>query len=262
MYFEVDGSRTFCSNGSGKLAPEQPSLVFIHGAGLDHSTFVLPARYFARRHFNVYALDLPGHGRSQGQALDSIAEMAQWVRRVTLTLEIQQPALVGYSMGSLVALQFAATWPDALRALILAGTAVPMPVSDGLLDAARDNSHLAIDMANTWSHSRYAQLGGNENPGVSMMMSGQRLLEEAAPDVFFRDLKACNEFGDSLGLARQVTVPTLLLMGAADQMTAPVNALQVADNIADCRVERLERCGHAMFAERPNEVLDALITAV
>ena len=62
MYFEVDGFRTFCSNGTGKLDQNQPSVVFIHGAGLDHSTFVLPARYFARQHFNVYAVDLPGHG--------------------------------------------------------------------------------------------------------------------------------------------------------------------------------------------------------
>jgi pimeloyl-ACP methyl ester carboxylesterase len=97
---------------------------------------------------------------------------------------------------------------------------------------------------------------------MSMMMSGQRLLEHAGQDVFFTDLNACNEFTDSLELARKIQTETLLIVGEQDQMTAPMNALQVAGNIANCRVQKLSRCGHAMFSEQPNQVLDALISIV
>jgi pimeloyl-ACP methyl ester carboxylesterase len=262
VYFDVNGNKTFCSNGSGSLDPRQASVIFIHGAGLDHSSFVLACRYFARQHYNVYAPDLPGHGRSAGQPLSSITAMADWIKALMDVLHIDQPALVGYSMGSLVALQFAAEYPQLLRSLALVGTSIPMPVADPLLDAAREKQHDAIDMANTWSHSRGAQLGGNENPGMSMMMSGQRLLEHAGQDVFFTDLNACNEFTDSLELARKIQTETLLIVGEQDQMTAPMNALQVAGNIANCRVQKLSRCGHAMFSEQPNQVLDALISIV
>ena len=111
MYFKVNGIKTFCSNGSGVLRADQPTVIFIHGAGLDHTIFALPARYFARHNYNVYALDLPGHGRSAGSPLMSITEMATWTKDAMDQLEILHPAIVGYSMGSLVALQFAVSFP-------------------------------------------------------------------------------------------------------------------------------------------------------
>ena len=79
MYLEVRNSKTFYSTGTGHINAEQPSVVFLHGAGMDHSVWVLPARYFARHGYNVYALDLPAHGRSAGSPLSSIDSMADWV---------------------------------------------------------------------------------------------------------------------------------------------------------------------------------------
>ncbi|MED5530654.1 MAG: alpha/beta hydrolase [Pseudomonadota bacterium] len=262
MYFEVNGIKTFCSNGSGVLRTGQPSVIFIHGAGLDHTTFALPARYFARHHYNVYALDLPGHGRSAGSPLVSITEMATWTKDAMDQLEILHPAIVGYSMGSLVALQFAVSFPAQLRSLVLVGTSIPMPVSDPLLNAARDNHHDAIDMTNTWSHSRVAQLGGNENPGMNMLMNGQRLLESAQENLLFIDLKACNDFTGSSEVGKKIEVETLILVGQQDQMTAPVKAFEMANAIPNSRIQTLTPCGHAMLSEQPNAVLDALTTIV
>ena len=262
MYFNVRGNKTFYSNGSGTIESNQQSVVFVHGAGLDHSTFVLASRHFARQKFNVYAIDLPGHGRSEGDALDSIKAMADWLHEALDVLAVKQTAMVGYSMGSLVCLQFAADYPDYLRSMALVGTSIPMPVSEPLLDAANENSHDAFDMANTWSHSKVAQLGGNENPGMSMMMTGQRLLEAIGDDVFFTDLKACNEFTNSLALAEKIKTKTLIFIGDRDQMTAPKKALKVAQAIPNCEIVHLSPSGHAMFSERPNEVLDGLITIV
>ena len=79
MYITVDGNRVFYSNGNGETNPGQPSVVFLHGAGMDHSVWVLPARYFARHKFNVVSLDYPGHGRSAGTPLTSIEDLAAWV---------------------------------------------------------------------------------------------------------------------------------------------------------------------------------------
>jgi len=261
LYFEVRDKKTFCSNGTGSIDPDRPSVVFVHGAGLDHSTFVLASRYFARQEYNVYAIDLPAHGRSEGAALDSVKDMADWLQDALAALGIKQTAIVGYSMGSLVCLQFAADYPGSVRSMSLVGTSIPMPVSDSLLNAAEENSHDAFDMANTWSHSKGAQLGGNQNPGISMMMTGQRLLETTSDDVFYADLKACNEFAFSLELAQKITADTLVFIGDRDQMTAPVKATQVAEAIPNCRIIRLQS-GHAMFSEQPNAVLDGLITIV
>lgn len=262
MYFEVNGIKTYCSNGTGNLDSNQKSVVFVHGAGFDHTTFVLASRHFARKKFNVYAIDLPAHGNSEGDPLDSIKAMSDWLYSALDELGVEKYALVGHSMGSLVSLQFASDHPDQLRSMVLVGTSIPMPVSDPLLNAAKENSHAAFDMANTWSHSKAAQLGGNENPGISMMMTGQRLYERSRKNVLYADLNACNNFTNSIELAKSIKTNTLVIVGEQDLMTAPIKALEVAESISNCRILRLSPCGHAMFAEQPNAVLDGLISIV
>ena len=262
MYVEVNGEQAFFATGSGSFDAQQPAVVFIHGAGLDHTVWVLPSRHFARHKFNVIAVDLPGHGKSAGDPLPSIEANADWISALITALEFPEAAIVGHSMGSLVALSMAANHPQQARSLALLGTSLPMPVTDELLSAAKDNSHDAIDMANTWSHSRFGQIGGNDNPGMWMSGGGQRLLERAGRDVFFTDLNSCNEFTSELALAEKISCPTLVIIGSQDAMTAPVNAHKVAAAIEGSRTLILEKCGHAMLSEKPDAVLDALITIV
>lgn len=262
MFTTIDNHKTFFSNGNGTIQPDQANVVFLHGAGMDHTVYVMPARYFARHGYNVYAFDFPGHGLSEGSLCSSIDEFADWTAKAIASLDIENPAIVGHSMGSLIALNFAARYPEQPRSLALLGTSTPMPVADPLLDAARANDHDAIDMANTWSHSAFGQMGGNKSPGISMTMGGQRLLERAADNVFFTDLNACNDFKNGAELAEKITVESLVIVGNQDKMTAPVSALKVADAIPNSRVCRLEPCGHSMLSEQPNAVLDALATIV
>jgi len=246
MFTTINNEKTFFSNGNGSIQPDQANVVFLHGAGMDHTVYVMPARYFARHKYNVYAFDFPGHGRSEGTLCTSIDKFADWTANAINELNIERPAIVGHSMGSLVGLNFAARYPDLLRALVLLGTSTPMPVADPLLNAARENNHDAIDMANTWSHSAFGQMGGNETPGLCMTMGGQRLLERAAEDVFFTDLNACNNFINGAELASQISAETLVIVGNQDKMTAPVSALKVAESIPNSRVTRLQPCGHSM----------------
>jgi len=262
MYVDINNQKTFFSNGTGTLKEQQPNVIFLHGAGMDHSVWVLPARYFARHGYNVYALDFPGHGRSEGELCESVDALADWVEAVCADLNIGQTAIVGHSMGSLVALNFAARYSQRVRSLSLLGTSTPMPVADPLLHAAEENHHDAIDMANTWSHSAFGQLGGNENPGLCMTLGGQRLLEQANDNVFYIDLNACNNFRNGAELASQIEAETLVIVGNQDKMTAAVSALKVADTIKNSRVVRLDPCGHSMLSEQPNKVLDALATIV
>ncbi|MCZ6831009.1 MAG: alpha/beta hydrolase [Gammaproteobacteria bacterium] len=258
MYTEVDGNKTFYSTGSGKHRSDATGVVFIHGAGMDHTVWVMPARHFARHGFNVVAPDLPGHGRSVGDALASVDAMADWICSLLQALGMSQAIIVGHSLGSLIALNLAARHPEYASRLALLGTSTPMPVADSLLNAARDNSHAAIDMANTWSHSRFGQIGGNEVPGMWMTVGGERLLERAAEGVFFADLNACNEFVNGAELALEVQCPSLVIIGCQDMMTTPISSRQVVAAIPDSRSIELERCGHSMLSEKPDAVLNAL----
>ncbi len=260
MRIEVAGDQIFVGTGSGQFSSDRACVVFLHGAGMDHSVWVMPSRYFARHGLAVVAPDLPGHGRSGGDPLPSIVAMANWVETLLETLQIEQAAVVGHSMGSLVASAFARLHPQRCRALALLGTSAPMPVTEQLLSAAEDNDHAAIEMANTWSHSPRGQIGANDNPGLWMLGTGARLIERSAPGVFYTDLAACNEFAAEQ-LPGTISCPTLVIAGGADQMTPQRASTAVADAV-DARLVVLPGCGHSMLSECPNEVLDALADIV
>jgi pimeloyl-ACP methyl ester carboxylesterase len=255
MKCSIRQKAAFFGTGSSQHRADAPSICFIHGAGFDHSVWVMPARYFARHGYNVVAPDLPGHGRTAGPALSTIAEMADWLLELLDTTEIQQSILVGHSMGTLIALHIAANHPQRVRRMALLGTSIPMPVGAALLAAAGDSDHAAIDMANTWSHAVSGELGVSAMPGTHNRVGGERWLERMRPEAYFADLNACNEFQID---PAKVAAPTLVIAGSADRMTPPAAGRLVAQRLRNGTLCLLPGCGHAMLSEQPNRVLDAL----
>ena len=262
MYFEVDGQRTFAYTGAREAVAGQPAILFVHGGGLEHSVWVLQSRYFAHHGYNVLAIDLPGHGCSQGEAPSRIEDMADWCVRALDALAIPDTAMVGHSMGSLVTLETAARHPQRVWHAALLGTSVPMPVTDELLGAAAANEHAAFDMINIWGHAVASQIGGNRAPGMWMTGATVRLLERSRPGVLHKDLAACASYGNGLEAATRIRCPVHVLLGAEDMMAAPKRAQAVIGALTDARVTVLAGCGHMLMSERPDETLDALLDSV
>jgi pimeloyl-ACP methyl ester carboxylesterase len=259
MKLKIRGEETFVATGSRPFeAPGRGVMLFVHGAGMDHTVWVMQARYFARHGYAVLAPDLPGHGRSGGEALPSIEAIADWLADLLTELNLTSATLVGHSMGSLAATAFAAEYPERVEQLVLLGTSLPMPVTHLLLDAAADDDHAAFEMANSWSHSARGSLGGNPVPGMFALRGGERLMERCAPGVFHTDLAACNAFdAEKLG---PIECPVTVIAGTEDRMTPMKASLAVAERFGErAQVRRLEGSGHSMMSECPNEVLDVLI---
>jgi pimeloyl-ACP methyl ester carboxylesterase len=261
MRLVVDGAEVFAGTGGRDLDPALPAMIFLHGAGFDHSIWALLARSFAHHGFGVLAPDLPGHGRSAGAPLASIAALADWTAALIDAAGVTAAGLVGHSMGSLVALEAAARCPEKVAALSLIATAAPMRVSDDLLNAAKANDHAAIDMISLWGYGYDATLGGSQVPGLWMLGGGERLLEHARPGVLFADLSACNDYRDALAAAAKVTVPSVVIQGSRDVMTPAKSGKAIAAAIPSCRLTVLEGAGHMLMSERPDEVLAALRSA-
>lgn len=269
MQLEVNGSSTFVATAGKELSRRQPSIVFIHGAGMDHSVWALQSRYFANRGYNVLAVDLPSHGRSGGEALTSIAAMADWIMALLDAAGIEQATLIGHSMGSLVALDAAVRYKDRVTRIGLLGTAADMPVNQAMLDAAAEDRQEAIDMVTGFGFGPAGHVGGSRGPGLWMMGGGQRLMQTViarSPGILYHDLKACNEFRYGVTHAGAVTQPTFLVLGALDKMTPAragkklAQALQHVPDGADVTV--LDGVGHMMMVEAPDPTLDAIIAGV
>ena len=262
MYLHANNKKIFAYTGARPHHEDLESVVFVHGTGMDHTVWLLPARYFSHHQFNVMATDLPGHGRSEGPAATSIESMSDEVVAAMDAAEIERAAIVGHSMGSLVTLALAARYPDRVRSLTLIGTAVPMLVNKSLLTSAAQNDHAAIDMLTYWSYSKGAQLGGNENPGMWMVGGNIKLLEQSKDGVIHTGLDACHRYEAGMQHADQVQCPTLFILGARDIMTAARVGKEMASAIPQSRVVLLNGTGHALMMERPNDVLDALIEII
>ena len=258
MQLSVNGIETFVATGGKPFDPSLPAVVMIHGAGFDSSTWALHSRWFAHHGYSVLAPDLPGHGRSSGKPLPTIAQMADWIAALLQAAGASKAKLIGHSMGSLIALETAARHPDKVSALALIGTAATMTVGPDLLKAAEANDPAAIDMVSIWGLGFKAELGGSLAPGLWMHHGAQRVLQCARPGVLYNDLNACNSYQNALTAAAQIKVPATFILGERDLMTPAKAGKTLAAATPNARTVVLAGAGHMMMVEQPDELLAAL----
>ncbi|MEO0036062.1 MAG: hypothetical protein RLZZ501_2085 [Pseudomonadota bacterium] len=255
MWCDLDARRVFVATGGEPFDPARPVVLLVHGAGADHSVWALQSRGLARRGFAVLACDLPGHGRSGGAAPVSIAAIADGLADLLAAVGGARATVVGHSMGALAALDLAARHPERVGALVLLGAAARMPVHPDLLAAARDDLPRAAAMIAGWGHG--GAPGGV--PGLHPPALTRRLVEASPPGVLAAGLAACAAY-DGTEAAARVRAPTLLLVGGADRMSPAKAGQALAGLIPGARITRLEGAGHMLMADRPEAVLDALLT--
>jgi pimeloyl-ACP methyl ester carboxylesterase len=243
-----------------------PCVVFIHGAGHDHSGFTLLARWFAHHGHAVLAVDLPGHMRSAGPLLPDIAAYARWVLALLDAAGVKQAALVGHSMGSLIALEAAGLAPERVRRLVLIGTAFPMKVSDALLATARERPLAAMQMVNSWTLATIASKPSLPGPGTWLHGANLALMRQvqarggAGSNVFLHGFEVCNAYQGGLDAAARVACPATMVLGRADIMTPPRATKDLAAALK-AKVVMVES-GHHQMGEAPDETLAALREAL
>lgn len=256
MDFPVDGQRGFAGTGGRPFDSSLPTVVLLHGAGMNHTVWALQARALAHHGRNVLALDFPGHGDSAGPALATIEELADWLLRALQAVNVGRFRLAGHSMGSLVALETASRAGAACEALALLGFVPEMRVHPELLNAARNGAHLASELMVAWSFKTLT--GGNPAPGVFLPDAALRLIEQTPAASLTADLGACDRYAGAAAAAGAVRCPVLLLSGAQDRMTPATKADGFAGHFAQGRSVVLRGCGHMLMVEQPVAVLDSL----
>ena len=252
----------YAHTGGKAFNPAQPTAVFIHGVLNDHSVWILQTRYLAHHGWNVLAVDLPGHGKSGGDAPESVDAAADVITSLLAASGIKKAALIGHSWGSLVALEVAATQPDLVSHLVMVGTAFPMAVSPALLAMSLAQPLQAIDLVNQFSHSMLAPPPSAMGPGTWLYGTARALMRRVlasntAVNIFHRGFKACDDYKNGLQAMASVRCPVLFVLGQNDQMTPPKAAQTLIGNSASARVVTVE-AGHQLMLEAPEAVLSAL----
>jgi pimeloyl-ACP methyl ester carboxylesterase len=258
MKLQVKGRSVFATTGGAEFDAARPAVVFLHGAGFDRTGWRLQTRWFAHHGRSVLAVDLPGHGWSDGPAIDSIAAMADWTAALIEAAGLKQAALVGHSMGALVALEAAARFPDRVRALGLCGVAVEMPVHPEMLESAKAGTLKVQELMTFWGIGAALHKGGMVSPGLWLRQESLAVLARNQPGVIHGDLAACNAYKDAATRASAIRCPTVLVLADGDLMTPTAKAKPLAAAIVGSRAVVIPDCGHFMMVERPDETLAAL----
>lgn len=261
MKLIVDGHEAYAYTGGKAFDPALPCVVFIHGALNDHSVWTLLARWCAHHGHGVLAVDLLGHGRSGGAPLTSVEALGAWLHRLLDGAGVQRAALVGHSMGSLIALQAA----ERASCLVMVGTAYPMKVSQALLATARDQPEAAMAMVTAFSHSLASAKPSYPGPGSwlrggSMALMRRLQARQTAVNLFENDFHVCDRYAGGEAAAARVGCPVHFILGTLDQMTLPKHNT-VLQGLLKPTIHPVT-AGHALMAEAPDAVLAALRAAL
>ena len=221
------------------------SLFFIHGAGMDSSIWESQTTYFGGR-YPVYCINLPGHGGSEGGGEEKIDLYAQRVQSVLDESTPRGPhLLVGHSMGGAIAMELAIRAAPSLIGIVLMGTAARlrvMPIVFQSITKHRERFFKSI---------AYVAFGPDARPDLREHLTAAT--RRCPLPVTVKDLKACNAFdiGDRLPA---ITVPTLIISGAEDQLT-PLSLVQdLKERIAGSRLAVIPGAGHMVMLEAPGVV--------
>lgn len=229
------------------------TIVLIHGAAMDGTVWRYQADALFRDGFAPIAVDLPGHGGSEGEPSVTIKGYAGWLLAYLSVLG-EPVHLVGHSMGGLVALETAVARPDLVRSVTLLGVADRMPVNPDLLAGSAADDLAKFAMMGSWMHARRSD--GTPKWKVEDTVA---IIQRSRPGVAFADLTACNDYLGATGAAAVVPVPMLLILGDQDVMTKPSAAEVIAQTAPNATVEIVEGAGHMVMVERPEFVNEVLL---
>ena len=258
MKLTIHKQDTFISTGGRAFDPDGEVLLFIHGSGQSHLSWVLQGRFFANRGWQVLAPDLPGHGLSNGAPLGNIIELADWCKQLLEVAGVRRATVIGHSQGGLVTMEMARRYPDQVSKIALIACALSIPVNPALLEMAKNKEAQAIAAMVSWGHDRTGHFHDHSMPGQSHVNFGQRLMANNPPGTLYTDLKACVDYREGGSAAAEVSCPVLCVLAARDRMTPIKFGRLMAAAMPQASLKEIPEAGHMLPSEQPLETNLAL----
>ena len=247
-YFNVESSKIACWVNSSNFGAHEQSLFFIHGSGGDNSTW---SHQYAALHkqYNIVAIDLPGHGSSEGNGKSDIESYCFWVKKLLDILRLKNVILVGHSLGAAINLQFALNYPQMIEGIVTVGCGMKMPVNPAIFELLKTNPVESVELI-----CKFSVAEENREKFMAPLMKS---LTKARIDVVQGDLSACDKFDLTQEISK-ISLKALVICGAQDKMTPPDLSRQISESISGAKLCLIEGAGHMVMMEKPLEFNKAL----
>jgi pimeloyl-ACP methyl ester carboxylesterase len=208
--------------------------------------------------FRVLKPDLPGRGNTEAPAPDSIEGYADFVEAIVGQLD-GPVGLAGFSFGGYITLAFAKRRPEKIRALALVDTRASADDEAGR--EKRDETITAVrgnGLAPVLESMPARLLSPESLVRKDLVERVQRIISRQKPETIEADLVAMRDRPDSSDFLRQISIPTLVLVGERDLLTPPADSEAMAAAIPAARLVTIPGAGHLAPMERPKAVSQAL----
>jgi pimeloyl-ACP methyl ester carboxylesterase len=234
----------------GEDRPGDP-VILIHGAGMGSIVWLDVGKQLGAMRRTI-AIDLPGHGQS-GKLPHKISIEAyrDSVGIFCAAMGIEKAILCGHSMGGAIALQAAMEWPEKVSALVLCATGARLTVGSQLLDLIREQFSALPRLLEAVAYSP-------STPADVVSRWAQTVLQ-APQEVVLADFLACEQYDARERLTAGVPVPSLVIGAEDDLLAPPKYATYLAGQIAGAKLLIMERAGHHLMHERPEEFVQAVL---
>ena len=228
------------ATGEQDIRTDRQTLVPIHGAGCNHAFWEDQFEAWEGS-ANIVAPDLPGHGKTAGNALESMEQYAHWLRSLTSALDLSSFILLGHSMGGGIVLQAALDRIPGLKGLVLCSTGARMPVNPWILENAVTHFSETLQLAANYCFPKEAPEAWR-----------QRIVSHMAtcpPQSMYWDFRVCNEW-NARDRIHGIGLPTLVLHGEKDVLTPLKFGAFLHENIADSNLVVFDGTGHMPMIEQ------------
>lgn len=235
--------------------PDAPLLVLSNSLGTDHTMWErqMPA---LTPHFRVLRYDSRGHGASAApKGPYTIEDLGQDVLDLYDALRISRASFCGLSMGGMVGMWLAANAPERVERLALCNTAArlgPPQLWDARIEAVRSGGMSAIVQAGLarWFTTPFL---GADSPDVA---ATRQTLVNTSAEGYIANCEAIRDM-DQRAILSRITAPTLVITGALDAVTPPVDGRFLANAIPGAQYLELE-AAHLSNIEAASAFNDAI----
>ena len=253
MIFELDNKSVYASDAGKVIDPNKETIIFLHGSGLTHIVWSLVEQFFSNKNFNVLSIDIPGHGNSEGPCLKKIEEIADWLEKVFIKLNLEQVILIGHSQGCLEMLEYVKKHKSRVKKLVFIAGSFEMPVNQNLIDLAENGDQDAVKLMMKWGYEGSKKFIGG-NPVKRIIQSPTDISKILAVD-----LVACNNYSNGSDALKAIDCPTMFVFGELDKMVNLEVGKKFANMVDKSNTHVIEGCGHMIMIEKAFEMREKVL---